>query len=91
MRTIRDQKTLFDSLLTYKQKLLLRFNDRHVIDSDSELMASLNESEDDILAEVKRTSKVKLYDRLDHRRLAKKCAFVKKFDRGLMRGVGKYR
>ena len=54
-------------------------------------MASLCESEEDVLAEIKRETRSTLFEKLDHRRLAKKCAFVKKLDQELMRGVGGYR
>lgn len=51
---MRNQKTLFDSLLTDRERLLLKFNDKHVIDSNSDLMLSLNDSESDLLGEVRK-------------------------------------
>ena len=54
---MRNQKSLFDSLLTERERLLLRFSDKHVIDSNSDFMASLNDSESDLLEDVKKGDK----------------------------------
>lgn len=41
IKQVRNQKVLFDHFLTDRERLLLKFNDKHVIDSDSDLMESL--------------------------------------------------
>ena len=46
---LRQSKILYDALLTDRDRLLLKFNDRHVVDSDSELMADLRDSDQDLL------------------------------------------
>jgi len=43
IRKIRNFGTAFDYLLTERQKFLLRFNDKHVIDSNSDLITPVSE------------------------------------------------
>ena len=40
-------------MLTDRERLMLLYNDRNVIDSDSALMESLNDSDSDIISEFK--------------------------------------
>ena len=100
LRKIRNYESAFGYLLTERQKFLLKFNDRHVIDSDSDLISldsaqSLFSMEDDpdLTAEYKANllrSKVmlRLIDTNDLRN--EDCGLVH-VNRDLERGVGRQR
>ena len=79
----------------------MRFNDRHVIDSDSELMQSLNDSGTDLVEDIRKANNVRENDRgslrralaqkISKRRRTKKCAMLKRLDVKIEEHVGKYR
>ena len=56
LRQVRQQKALFDYLLTDRERLLLRFNDKHVIDSDTD-MDDLKGSGEDLMKAYKEIAK----------------------------------
>jgi len=56
LRQVRQQKALFDYLLTDRERLLLKFNDKHVIDSDTD-MDDLKGSGEDLLKAYKEIAK----------------------------------
>lgn len=61
LRQVRQQKALFDYLLTDRERLLLRFNDKHVIDSDTD-MDDLKGSGEDLMKAYKEIAKQKNTD-----------------------------
>ena len=96
IRQVRNQKVLFDHLLTDRERILLKFNDKHVIDSDSELMSPLGGSDSDLLQDYReKTMSVNVRDSLvktlRQRRRRKKCALLTRLDAQLLESVGKYR
>jgi hypothetical protein len=56
LRQVRQQKALFNYLLTDRERLLLRFNDNHVIDSETD-MDDLKGSGEDLLKPYKEIAK----------------------------------
>ena len=95
---------LFDHLITKRERLLLRFNDKHVIDSNSELMDSLPSSESDLLCDYRNKGagnpvqltqnhllRETLKETIMMERRKKKCAMLKHLDYELLLSVGKYR
>lgn len=77
--------------------MLLRFNDRNVIDSDVELMQDMQDSESDLLDDYKKSAALKQVSlkrmlesklRKDRRR---KCHMLKQMDEKLALGVGAYK
>ena len=87
---------LFDHLLTERERILLKFNDKHVIDSDSELMSSLGGSDSDLLHDYREKTvsmnvRDSLVKTLRQRRRRQKCALLTRLDAQLLESVGKYR
>ena len=76
-------------MLTDRERLLLKFNDNHVIDSDSSLMGEINSDDKD----TKDKSKIRqdYLSKLESRRQTKKCAMIKMLDESLEENVGRYR
>ena len=76
-----------------------------MIDSDSELMQSLDDSGSDLLQEFKdkkqkargvvsianNQTRVKVAEKLKHRRKSKKCGMIRRLDTKLAHHVGRYR
>ena len=86
VKQLRNQKSVFSALLSSREQLLLKFSDRHVIDSDSELMQSLDDSESDLLDEYHKkndTDSVSVNDsllKILRQKRKKKCAMTKMVD-----------
>ena len=96
IRQVRNQKVLFENLLTDRERILLKFNDKHVIDSDSELMSSLGGSDSDLLHDYREKTvsmnvRESLVKTLRQRRRRQKCALLTRLDAELLESVGKYR
>ena len=53
IKQVRNQKLLYEYLLTEKERLLLKFNDQHVLDSDDDKAKKygLGSSDSDLLGE----------------------------------------
>lgn len=97
LRQVRQQKALFNYLLTDRERLLLRFNDNHVIDSETD-MDDLKGSGEDLLKPYKEIAKQKsinlrevLAQQLKPKRGARKCEMFKRLDDKLEVHVGSYR
>ena len=94
LKKVRNFNTAFDYLFSERQKFLFKFNDRHVIDSNSDLITPDSEeslfsgtSDEDLKNKsMKQKVMMKLLDDVDPRN--DDCAH-RLIDRDLFRGVGR--
>jgi hypothetical protein len=94
LKRMRDYDTMFGYLLTERQRFLLKFNDKHVIDSDSDLISldsaqtlfSCETDQEDKSKSIRQHVMVKILEDEDIRN--PDCAF-RFVDKDLERGVGR--
>ena len=93
LKKIRNSEIMSSYLLTEKQRYLLKFNTKHVVDSDSDLisldsaesMFSVDSVDEDRPKSIRQKVMVKLLEEFDFRN--DNCAY-RLIDRDLNRGVG---
>ena len=94
LKRMRDYETMFNYLLTERQRFLLKFNDKNVIDSDSDLISldsaqtlfSCETDNEDRHKSIRQHVMVKILEDEDIRN--PDCAF-RFVDKDLERGVGR--
>ena len=93
---------MFDYLMTEKEQLLLKFNDKHVVDSNSSNMGSAlaSSSEEDLLKKLRNayvpgrdttTLRQRISNKLKKNRKSNQCSLIKSLESKLEKNVGRYR
>ena len=93
IKQLRSQQMIYESFLNHRERLLLKFNDRHAIYSNSEHMDDLGASESDLMATQKKQAEIKevsvsqiLESELQKSR--RQCTMIKEMDERLALHVG---
>ena len=96
IKQLRSQQMIYESFLNHRERLLLKFNDRHAIYSNSEHMDDLGASESDLMATQKKQAEIKdvsvsqiLKSELQKSR--RQCTMIKEMDERLALHVGQHR